>query len=164
MYSDLYLSHHGIKGQKWGIRRYQNEDGTWTEEGKKRYGHWKGPDTFKYRRLNKKADKGDYLRAKGDTITSVQNNRRAAGIGVAIGGILVGNALAASGATRVSVTIPNIPVISMTPATIQIGSAVLGTMIQFSGRGKRNAINASYMRDRATKNNPNWAGKPNYIG
>ena len=32
-----YLAHHGIKGQKWGIRRYQNEDGTLTEEGKRRY-------------------------------------------------------------------------------------------------------------------------------
>ena len=29
-----YLAHHGIKGQKWGVRRYQNEDGTLTEEGK----------------------------------------------------------------------------------------------------------------------------------
>lgn len=33
---EQYLVHHGIKGQKWGIRRYQNEDGTLTEEGKKR--------------------------------------------------------------------------------------------------------------------------------
>lgn len=32
-----YLMHHGIKGQKWGIRRYENEDGSLTEEGKKRY-------------------------------------------------------------------------------------------------------------------------------
>lgn len=31
------LQHHGIKGQKWGIRRYQNEDGTLTKEGQKRY-------------------------------------------------------------------------------------------------------------------------------
>lgn len=30
------LYHHGIKGQKWGVRRYQLEDGTLTEEGKKR--------------------------------------------------------------------------------------------------------------------------------
>ena len=31
-----YLIHYGIPGQKWGIRRFQNEDGTWTEEGLKR--------------------------------------------------------------------------------------------------------------------------------
>lgn len=31
------LMHYGIKGQKWGLRRYENKDGTLTEEGKKRY-------------------------------------------------------------------------------------------------------------------------------
>lgn len=31
------LYHHGILGMKWGIRRYQNKDGSLTEEGKKRY-------------------------------------------------------------------------------------------------------------------------------
>lgn len=34
---EYYLAHHGIKGQKWGIRRYQNEDGTLTPEGRARY-------------------------------------------------------------------------------------------------------------------------------
>lgn len=36
-YGSEYLMHHGIKGQKWGRRRYQNEDGTLTEVGKARY-------------------------------------------------------------------------------------------------------------------------------
>ena len=31
------LYHHGIKGQKWGIRRYQNPDRAWTDTGKARY-------------------------------------------------------------------------------------------------------------------------------
>lgn len=33
------LSHHGIKGQKWGVRRFQNEDGSLTPEGRKHYGY-----------------------------------------------------------------------------------------------------------------------------
>lgn len=33
-YNELY--HHGILGQKWGVRRYQNEDGSYTSEGKSR--------------------------------------------------------------------------------------------------------------------------------
>lgn len=32
-----YLMHYGIKGQKWGLRRFQNEDRTLTAEGKERY-------------------------------------------------------------------------------------------------------------------------------
>lgn len=33
-----YLAHHGVKGQKWGIRRYQNQDGSYTAEGLARLG------------------------------------------------------------------------------------------------------------------------------
>jgi hypothetical protein len=35
--SEEELRHHGIKGQKWGVRRYQNKDGSLTCAGKKRY-------------------------------------------------------------------------------------------------------------------------------
>lgn len=33
---DLELYHHGIKGQKWGVRRFQNADGTLTSAGRRR--------------------------------------------------------------------------------------------------------------------------------
>lgn len=35
---DDELYHHGIRGQRWGFRRFQNEDGSWTAEGRERYG------------------------------------------------------------------------------------------------------------------------------
>lgn len=36
-YDNDYLQHHGILGQKWGVRRFQNEDGTLTSDGRRRY-------------------------------------------------------------------------------------------------------------------------------
>ena len=45
-----YLYHHGILGMKWGIRRYQNKDGTLTEEGKRRYTNYDGSLTDKARK------------------------------------------------------------------------------------------------------------------
>ena len=34
---ELVLQHHGIKGMRWGIRRFQKKDGSLTPDGKKRY-------------------------------------------------------------------------------------------------------------------------------
>ena len=66
-YSEYELYHHGILGMHWGIRRYQNEDGTLTAAGKRRYRtdddmNDKGETRKSVRdRLNKSADKNDKL-------------------------------------------------------------------------------------------------------
>ncbi len=66
---EYYLQHHGIKGQKWGVRRYQNEDGTLTEAGKKRYGFWD-------RRKHGREISRDYNKAYYDTLEKLQSESK----------------------------------------------------------------------------------------
>ena len=47
LWEDNYLAHFGIKNQRWGIRRFQNPDGTLTEEGRIRYGYTSDADNKK---------------------------------------------------------------------------------------------------------------------
>jgi len=64
------LTHHGIRGQKWGIRRYQNPDGSLTEAGKERYlgDNYKSSVDRIHSAWNKREDDGEnYKRYKEDT-------------------------------------------------------------------------------------------------
>lgn len=66
---DSDLQHHGILGQKWGVRRYQNLDGTRTDAGKRREA------------------KDQFREAKEKHKTTVKNARKNAGLGIGIDGI-----------------------------------------------------------------------------
>lgn len=80
-----YLIHHGIKGQKWGVRRYQNTDGSLTDAGKRRARIGKDklePDSYKpgsgnvdrhvktgavYRKFEKSPSYSSYSRSSGSS-------------------------------------------------------------------------------------------------
>ena len=59
------LYHHGIKGQKWGVRRYQNEDGSLTNSGKKRYSRmFSNKDTYERIKSIRNSGRMDYMSAR----------------------------------------------------------------------------------------------------
>lgn len=80
LYDDLvkpgeYICHHGIKGQKWGVRRFQNEDGSLTDLGMKRYLSNNGITLLsrykRYRDIHgNRIDNGKYVRYKAKEIAS----------------------------------------------------------------------------------------------
>lgn len=80
------LYHHGIKGMRWGLRRYQNEDGSLTAAGEKRYygkanAIQKDIDSFKPIKGGLKTKKGKQLLTEGDVsgmVRGLETQRNAA--------------------------------------------------------------------------------------
>lgn len=80
MHEDLY--HHGIKGMKWGVRRFQNSNGTLTNAGKKRY--------------KDQSDESANTQSKKKGLSDKQKKA------VKVGAAVAGTALAAYGTYKVS--------------------------------------------------------------
>ena len=111
---DTALEHHGIKGMKWGVRRFQNPDGTLTAKGRERYGgdrarkYKEGESSIASKKLSKALRKGDKVKAnkymrqiqalnkmsEDDIIKEQLRLEKAGTIAGALGGF-VGSAIAA---------------------------------------------------------------------
>lgn len=95
-YYSAELYHHGIKGMKWGVRRYQNRDGSLTPEGKKRYDRMSDDAKLNYdlKRKNvselsnaelKKMNERDRLEQEHDKLNPGAVKRGWAYVGAAVG-------------------------------------------------------------------------------
>lgn len=86
---DNYLMHHGVKGQKWGVRNYQNEDGSYKSGAKGRYDSDE-PDFKTQAKKFAKKKTVEYAKKTGNFIQNDINNRtKGRGVGkIIVNGIL----------------------------------------------------------------------------
>lgn len=141
------LYHHGIKGQRWGVRRYQNTDGSRTAAGKKRYNEnysseQQTRDRRVYgqggvRRINRHMNAGESISSARSIEAERINNRRRSGRILGETGSVagtIGGAIGGYFASKKVMSMLNLPFDD--PATnmviqgaISAGSAALGKQL-----------------------------------
>lgn len=110
---NAYLCHHGVKGQKWGVRRYQNKDGSLTDEGRRAYGYGKGADRVIRKNTAQRAVGGAKLGAK---------------IGAAWGGIV-------GGGTGTAIAMMSLPYVGLPVTIAAAGASIVSGMLSGAGSG-----------------------------
>lgn len=71
-YDELY--HHGIKGMRWGVRRFQNEDGTLTAQGRQRYKDYRSDQSTRRSLTRHVAADKKNLKDRGEAMNEVTKN------------------------------------------------------------------------------------------
>lgn len=153
------LAHYGITGQKWGVRRFENPDGTLTEEGKLRYGTKSGGNSKLDRqydkdikRLLKMDDKTDieYQKIMREEYASAAKSSGIAAIGVALAAIGA-NKLPALGRDKVTMkgfmNIDGVGDVGSWKETHYIPSRTMNDVLSFIGGVSAAAIATSAVID-----------------
>ena len=112
--SSSYLAHSGVKGMKWGVRRYMNRDGSLTKKGQKKYGkYYQDRENYEKYKHHKIGFIGAEAR-KGKALGKFKGGIK--------GGIFGGAAAAVIGASAA------MGVTAMAPAAIAAGAVLAGSI------------------------------------
>ena len=150
------LYHHGVKGQKWGVRRYQNLDGSLTTLGQRlKAGHEQRKEARAKKKEYKKAKmivEGEKRRKNGDMIfaNNLSTNRKV--FGVVVGSEVMKRMAKAylDNHRAVLITKSNmaVPLSSISSAAISLGATAVSSYLRYQNYQTNKAIraydNASY--------------------
>ncbi len=162
MYNYDQLKHYGVLGVKWGIRRYQNYDGSYTKKGlarynkklseyeslkiKKKNGLASRDEVRKakrelnsaYRKLSndKKADQGKALYAKGKTITTNTGKAYTAEIAIIAGSGIVNRVIAS--------TVGDTKIANISSSMISMGGTAVNAIIAGKASYENSRLRAYY--------------------
>lgn len=128
--NDMYLAHHGVKGMKWGVRRYQNRDGTLTSAGKRKYGYGGNDPT------------PERLKNQTRSLTSAQK-QKIARVGVGIATVATAAYVVHKNPEKIGRALSKlkgVKVKDISNAAINRGKQVVNTMVQSAKEGIKEGI------------------------
>ena len=137
------LVHFGIKGMKWGVRRYRNKDGSLTSAGKKRYAeNYTAQQRTRDRKLygSKAVKRINNRMLKGESVQSARHNEvvRKSRINrgkrvtatVATSAVVLGGAAVTAALMKKSNIFSQLPVSELNEQIVKIGKSVVGGLFR----------------------------------